>query len=455
MNLKLLSMTAAALFALQACGSGSASSSNNDEPASSSVSSITSSKVGTELYQAQTIFSTPADGSAFAYMYVKLDKDPGEEVTITVERSSGDTDQGIYPFMSSPQFSGGHFNASSHDLTFNSSNWSDYQVVAFGTFDDTEDVEWADFELSSDHPDFTSKTVTTAPAVAADTTVTGTITRGPFAAAVVAFDEEVDDITFELSWKKVGTGSSARYYGTYKDNDTLNQLSSDDAHAADAIGNEAREEYTYPAYGFWKDDDLHFVIVKNLLTPRATSEVNLLLLVADDESFTDGTGYVTATGASYTTVGSYDISFLSSASAGGHLMNIFPVVTETPEFPVYSLELQTQTYSPGAVSSANGQWELTADGSDDYLFTGTTEDSSGDPAGTVHGFAFGSISDVNLPNVLGVLEDGGNTYIFGLPFYAQPDPESFPFGALGGRMVDVSDGTTDRIFLFLSLTGTM
>ncbi len=51
-----------------------------------------------------------------------------------------------------------------------------------------------------------------------------------------------------------------------------------------------------------------------------------------------------------------------------------------------------------------------------------------------------------------MLENSSGLYLFGTPFYqaANPADTTFPFGSLGGRFINAADGTSDRLFVFLS-----
>ena len=427
------------LLLLSSCGSG-----DGDDPVAPTpppaVGIETALKVSDTSYRSATVFPVKQGGSGSGVMRVRLAAAPTATVTVTVTRSAGDADQVIYDLAT-------HVTLTTYALTFTTANWNQWQPVYFVTLADTDSqLAAATFSVTgSAGSGIVAKSVSAFPAMTADATVSGTIVRQGFVAKAVDFTDPVADIAFTLSWKKTGTGSDARYYGTYTDNDPLNQLPDGTA------GNEARTNLSYPAYGFWNGADLYFVAAKSILTQRASSETNLIVLRATSEAFASGTGYVTATGSASTTIGSYAVSFSAAAATAEQLIALLPLAN-TAEYPLYTANLQAQTYTPGSISAVSGQWDLDPDATDRYLVDGVSKNGSGTVLGDVHGIVTGSYDGSGRPNMLGVLNTSTGFYLFGLPFYSPRDPTdaNFPFGTMGGRFVNATDGMTDRIFLFLS-----
>ncbi len=398
----------------------------------------TTQLMGTDRYMNATAFAVPQTSRGSAIMRVRLAAAPLAPVIVTVQHQTGDPDQVIYNLSNNTT-------SSTRQLTFDSTTWNIWQSVYFVTVTDTN-AQMAEATYGLSGTNLVSKSVTSLPAETADVTVTGTIIRQGFVARA-SFTDPVNDIAFTLSWKKVGTGTAAKYYGIYRDNDPLNQFTGGDAGGIN--GNDARAAFTYPAYGFWNGAELLFVVAKSVITPRTTTEANLVLLRAADETFASGTGLLTASGATSSTIGSYPITFTASVAATpGALSPFYPLAADS-EYPL-DTAMQTASYGGSGGLSPIGQWRLTLDPAR-RLYSGTVIDNSANPAGTVHGLVTGSATGLGVPNLLGVRINGSEVHVYGTPFYSLPGT-AFPFGSLGGRYVDAATGVTDRIFIFVSFT---
>lgn len=376
------------------------------------------------------------------HLQVRLDRDPGTAVTVTVSRSAGDADQGIYDATT-------HTVATSASIDFDAATWDQWQALTLTATADSDGLDTAQYTLTGAGVD--GATVSGVIAPLATTTITGTIARSAFQTASAKPWDAHDDIAFTLSWRRIGDGAAARYAGTYSDEDPLNAPPAD-AHDTGADGNPGRATYAYPAYGFHHDDEFHVLVAKTVVTPRTTTEANLLLLrfASDDPAdLTSGAGLLTATDVDRAT-GTYPIVVSATvADDPGALMALLPLA-DPPAYPVTTAPLQIARYAGAGGIQVEGQWEIDRNGD---LFSGDSFDAEGIDDGDVHGLIVGSSAGLGRPNLLGVHTDAasGAVTVVGLPFYSEGD-DSFPFGALGGRRVALSDGTTDRAFLFASFT---
>jgi hypothetical protein len=403
---------------------------------------------------AETSFGVPQESTRdAATMYVRLAAAPDANAVVSVDWASGDPDQAIY--VGPPTI----YSATS-DLTFTAENYNEWQEVFFVTSPDSDGVfADADYALSIDG-DATVDTVTvnSYPETDALASFSGTIDRTAFELARAVTDP-ADDIRFTLKWKRVGTGTTAQYYGVYSDDDTLNQAAGD-AHNGDAVGNEARDAFEYPAYGFWDDGTLTFVVSKTIATDRSTAEQNLVILRSSDESYASGTGYVTGTDVNRAT-GSYSVSFTATADAVPASFD-FPTVDAEASYDIEAAPMQLSAYLGGGGVSNLGQWSLTRTESSSFFFTGSSTDAEGNSNGTDLGGVLAAsieydaegspIVNPDKPNLIGIQQTDDGITVFGLDFRKEVDPSStsFPFGYLGGRSVDLANGTSNRLYWFLS-----
>ena len=299
-------------------------------------------------YVATTDFQiVPGERGATGYMYVRLSSAPTADTTVSVDFDSGDADQVIYDITLGH---GSDAFTHSKDLVFTTENYDTWQYIPFVSRDDTDAAKGESvYTVSIDGDESVSPydvSVHPISDAVSGSTVSGTIVRSDFVTAGIT--DSLDDISFTLSWVKVGEGDSAQYYGEYSDDDTLNSTPGDPHGSDSEVGNEDRDDFNYPAFGFWHNEELTFIISKSIGTDRNTIEQNLVVLKASDEAFTTGSGYVTGTDASRAT-GSYPIRFSASAATAEAFE--LPALIEDPEYDITSANMQLSVYGGGGITN--------------------------------------------------------------------------------------------------------